>query len=400
LSRRAISVAAWVVGGLAIVITVASIVVWAVTDAPIEVLSFPDPGLALSFPLVGALIASRRPENSVGWVMLAISVGTSLSVASGTYAYAAHVTWPALPGEEWAGWLQNWVWVIGFVLIANVLLVVFPDGEVPARRWRVVVAISLANLGLIAISSAMHPTIEFPFDSPPIPSPFPVTLPTAVSEDVQMAGFLFGLVLMLVCVVGLVRRFRRSSGVLRLQLSWFTYGYVVGLVVLFGTVVIGGSGSEARLGLTAFDAFAGALALGSIAVGVGIAVLRYRLYEIGRLVNRTIVYALLTTVLVALYAVLVVGIGTALGRTSSPLLIAGATLVVAGAAGPLRRRIQALIDRRFYRRRYDAERTLAAFGARLRDEVDLEELRALLQRAADETVQPATVAVWIRGGRS
>ena len=400
MSRRWVSVAAWVVGGLAIAITIGSIVVWAVTDAPLDSLSFPDPGLALAFPLVGALIASRRPENSVGWVMLTTGAGAALSVASGTYAYAAHVTWPGLPGEAWAGWLQNWAWSIPFVLIANVLLVVFPDGEVRERRWRVLVVISLANLGVILMGTALHPTVESGIGGTSVPTPFPLTLPLAVAEGLEMVGFLFGLVLMIVCVAGLVRRFRRSSGVLRLQLSWFTYGYVVAAVVVIGTVVVGGTGSEARLGLEFVDAILGALALASIAVGVGIAVLRYRLYDIGRLVNRTIVYALVTTVLVALYAVLVVGIGTALGRTSSPVLIAGATLVVAAAAGPLRRRIQALIDRRFYRRRYDAERTLAEFGARLRDQVDPEELRALLRRAADETVQPASVAVWIRGANS
>jgi len=163
---------------------------------------------------------------------------------------------------------------------------------------------------------------------------------------------------------------------------------------VIGTIAASQSTLEAA---DAVASVATAVALGFIAVSVGIAVLRYRLYDVGRLVNRTIVYALLTAVLVALYAALVVGIGTALGRTSSPVLIAGATLVVAGAAGPLRRRIQSLIDRRFSRRRYDAGRTLAEFGVRLRDEVDVDELRRLLRQTADATVQPARVMVWIRG---
>jgi hypothetical protein len=397
-SRRATSVAAWSVGGLSIAITVGAILLWAVAGAPLDALSFPDPGIALAFPLVGALIASRRPGNSVGWVMLAIGAGAAVTVASGVYAYAAQISYPGLPGEAWAGWLQDWVWAIGFVLIANVLLVVFPDGEVPSRRWRAVVAVSLANMALIAVSSALAPTVLSAIGGRPIPSPFPFTVSESVSNAVQGVAFVAGLVLMVVCVVGLIRRFRRSSGALRLQLSWFTYAYAVAVVALVGTVVIGGTGSSVgRPGVEVVDSLVGAVALGFVGVAVGVAVLRYRLYDLGRLVNRTIVYALLTAVLVVLYAVLVVGIGTAIGGTSSPVLIAGVTLAIAGAAGPLRRRIQTLIDRRFYRRRYDAERTLAEFGARLRDEVDVDELRGLLRHAAEQTVQPAGVAVWIRG---
>jgi len=396
-SRRATSVAAWTVGGLSLAITIGAFVLWAVTGAPLDAMSFPDPGVALAFAPVGALIASRRPENSVGWVMLAIGAGAAIEVGSGAYAYAAQITYPGLPGEAWAGWLQNWVWAVDFVLLANVLLVVFPNGEVPSRTWRGVVVVSLANMALIAVISALAPTVLAELGGQPIPSPFPFTVPESIANAVQGVAFVVGLVLMVVCVAGLIRRFRRSSGVLRLQLSWFTYTYAFAAVVLVATVVIGGTGGSSRPGVEVLDSIVGALALGSIGVGVGVAVLRYRLYDLGRLVNRTIVYALLTAVLVVLYALLVVGIGAAIGGTSSPVLIAGVTLTVAAAAGPLRRRIQTLIDRRFYRRRYDAERTLAEFGARLRDEVDVDELRGLLRHAAEQTVQPARVAVWIRG---
>jgi hypothetical protein len=399
MSGRTTSVVAWIVGGLAIAITLTSIVVVLATGAPASALSFPDPGIALAFPLVGALIASRRPGNSVGWVMLAIGAGGALEVASGAYAYTAQITYPGLPGEDWAAWLQAWVWAIGFALVANVLLVMFPDGEVPSRRWRAVVAVSLGNLALMAVSAALVPTAQLGASSRPIPSPFPVTLPAGVGEAISGVGFVIGLVLMVVCVVALVGRFRQSSGVLRLQLTWFTYGYLVGVLALVASVVVGlpWSGGASSPVLDAVSSIVPAVALGSIAVGVGVAVFRYRLYDIGRLVNRTIVYALLTAVLVGLYAALVVGIGTAIGRTSSPVLIAGATLVVAAAAGPLRRRIQEVIDRRFYRARYDSERTLAEFGARIRDEGDVDELRVLLQRAAGQTVQPSRVVVWIRG---
>jgi hypothetical protein len=398
-SRRAGSVAAWTVGGLAIAATIAGIVLNAATNAPLDAYSFPDPGIALAFPLVGALIASRRPENSVGWVMLAAGAGSALTVASGAYAYAAQITFPGLPGEAWAGWLQNWVWSIPFVLIASVLLVVFPDGRVPSRWWRGVVVVAVAFMGLIALTSALIPTVESGIGGNPIPSPFPVTLPKGVGEGLQGFGFVVGLALMIVCVVGLVRRFRRSSGVLRAQLSWFTYGYVVGVVALVASVVIGTpwSGEVSAPVLVVLNSILPALAIGSIAVGVGIAVFRYRLFDIDRIISRTLLYSLLTALLVGVYAVIVIGIGTATGRSDNPVLIAGATLVVAALFGPARSRLQSVIDRRLYRRRYDAERVLTEFGSRLRDEVDVDELRRLLGATAERTVQPERVRVWIRG---
>jgi hypothetical protein len=184
--------------------------------------------------------------------------------------------------------------------------------------------------------------------------------------------------------------------VLRLQLSWFTWAFAVAVFFLIVNFMAAGPNGED----TTVAAIAGVLmsaGFAFVAVGVGIAVLRYRLYDIGRIINRTIVYALLTAVLVGLYAAIVVGIGSLLGGRSSPVLIAAATLVVAALAGPARRRIQTLIDRRFYRRRYDAERVLAEFGSRLRDEVDVDELRRLLGTTAERTVQPERVGVWIRG---
>jgi hypothetical protein len=314
------------------------------------------------------------------------------------YAHAAQITYPGLPGEEWAGWLQNWVWAIGFVLLANVLLVVFPDGKVPSRWWRAVVAVSLANMVFIAVTAALAPTVASGVGGKPVPSPFPLTLPKATAELLQGMGFVLGLVLMVVCVIGLVRRFRRSTGVLRLQLSWFTYCYAVAVFALVASVVIGGSESNTFSAQNVVSELIVATAVGSIAVGVGVAVFRYRLYDIGRVINRTIVYTLLTAVLVGVYALIVIGIGTLTGGSNNPVVIAGATLFVAALFGPLRRRLQGAIDRRMYRRRYDAERVIGTFAVLLRDEIDLGRLSTELRSTVAQAVQPSRVSVWIREG--
>jgi hypothetical protein len=385
---------AWVVAAFSVAMALGALVLWVVAREPLVALSFPDPGIGLAFPLVGALIATRRPRNPVGWVMLLVGAFGALTLAGGVYGYAALVSRPSLPGEDWGNWVANWAWAPTFLLLVTVLIPIFPQGHVASRWWRPVVGASGVVVAMSCLSGALVPSIQTGVPGRTVPNPLPIS--AAAAEPIQVLSVFVGLGLMVVCVVGLVRRFRASTGVLRLQLSWFTYGFAIGLVFMVLNVL--GSGSDRHepplaiaFGLIASAGFAFA------AVGVGVAVFRYRLYDIDRVINRTIVYSLLTTVLVGLYAAIVVGIGTAIGRRTSPVLIAAATLIVAAAAGPARRRIQELIDRRFYRRRYDAEQTLAEFGARLRDEVDVDELRRLLRRTADQTVQPERVAIWIRG---
>jgi hypothetical protein len=250
----------------------------------------------------------------------------------------------------------------------------------------------------IAVTAALAPTVASGVGGKPVPSPFPLTLPKATAELLQGMGFVLGLVLMVVCVIGLVRRFRRSTGVLRLQLSWFTYCYAVAVFALVASVVIGGSESNTFSAQNVVSELIVATAVGSIAVGVGVAVFRYRLYDIGRVINRTIVYTLLTAVLVGVYALIVIGIGTLTGGSNNPVVIAGATLFVAALFGPLRRRLQGAIDRRMYRRRYDAERVIGTFAVLLRDEIDLGRLSTELRSTVAQAVQPSRVSVWIREG--
>jgi hypothetical protein len=394
MSRRATSALAWSIGFASLALALASLVLWVVTGGTQGSLSIPAPGIAIAFPLVGALIAARRPENPVGWVMLMVGVGGALTLASGVYGYAALISRPSLPGEDWAYWVSSWVWTVAFFPLVTILVPIFPTGRLPSRRWRPVLVAAVVVLATVVVCGAFVDPIRTPSLTQTIPNPIGVGGPALAT--IESIAYVTGLVLMVLCVVGLVLRYRRSTGVLRLQLSWFTWAFAVAVFFLIVNFMAAGPNGED----TTVAAIAGVLmsaGFAFVAVGVGIAVLRYRLYDIGRIINRTIVYALLTAVLVGLYAAIVVGIGSLLGGRSSPVLIAAATLVVAALAGPARRRIQTLIDRRFYRRRYDAERVLAEFGSRLRDEVDVDELRRLLGTTAERTVQPERVGVWIRG---
>jgi hypothetical protein len=394
MSRRATSALAWSIGFASLALALASLVLWVVTGGTQGSLSIPAPGIAIAFPLVGALIAARRPENPVGWVMLMVGVGGALTLASGVYGYAALISRPSLPGEDWAYWVSSWVWTVAFFPLVTILVPIFPTGRLPSRRWRPVLVAAVVVLATVVVCGAFVDPIRTPSLTQTIPNPIGVGGPALAT--IESIAYVTGLVLMVLCVVGLVLRYRRSTGVLRLQLSWFTWAFAVAVFFLIVNFMAAGPNGED----TTVAAIAGVLmsaGFAFVAVGVGIAVLRYRLYDIGRIINRTIVYALLTAVLVGLYAAIVVGIGSLLDGRSSPVLIAAATLVVAALAGPARRRIQTLIDRRFYRRRYDAERVLAEFGSRLRDEVDVDELRRLLGTTAERTVQPERVGVWIRG---
>jgi hypothetical protein len=204
---------------------------------------------------------------------------------------------------------------------------------------------------------------------------------------------------MIASAVALGVRFRRSRGVERLQLKWLATAAAVVAAVYALALVVSLDQSWGKADTPTWVAVIQNVALASFAlipIAIGIGILRYRLYDIDRLISRTIAYSLLTAVLVGVYAAIVVGIGAATGRSDNPVIIAGATLLVAALFGPVRRRIQGLIDRRLYRRRYDAELVLASFAARMRDELDLEALARELRSATTHAVQPESVGLWIR----
>jgi hypothetical protein len=339
--------------------------------------------LSLVFLTVGAFLAGRRPANPVGWLLLGWGMVMAFGSFTGAYVDRGLVRDPgSVPGPEWAAWAEAVVWHPAFGLLAFLLLL-FPHGRLPSRRWRPFAWFTVAVYLALALSAAFSPgaiELYYPEATPP------VRLPVAGLADTAFDWLLGGqLVLLGVCVLSLVLRLRRAPGDERQQVKWFVYTVVtVILVFVVSTLMIG-------FGVL-FPLF------GLIPVSVAIAVFKYRLYEIDRLINRTLVYGLLTALLVGVYAALVFLLGRLLDPATgdSALAVAASTLAVAALFQPARRRLQGLVDRRFNRARYDAARTVERFSGRLRDQVDLDTLSAELLEVVDHTVQPASASLWLR----
>jgi hypothetical protein len=353
--------------------------------------------LFVSFATVGALLASRWPKNAIGWIFCWLGLSFSLGSASEEYALYALVTEAgSLPGAEGMLWLTAWFGgPIVFALFSLVFLL-FPDGRLPSRRWRPVVWLELVavvclfawafepgplgNLGLVRVSN-----------------PFGIQGAAALLGTLGLVGFFMTLAVAVAGGISLVLRFRRARGVERQQIKWFALsGVVFCAVFAAGPFLWALPQSPATAWIWPVLFLAGA---STVPVAVGIAILRYRLYDIDLIINRTLVYGSMTATLALVYVGSVVGLQAALrGLTGqeSTLAVVASTLVIAALFTPLRRRVQAFVDRRFYRRKYDAAKTLAAFNARLRDETDLDALSDDLAGVARSTVQPAHVSLWLR----
>jgi hypothetical protein len=347
----------------------------------------------LAFTTAGALVASRRPGNPIGWLLLAEGLVWEVVASLDAYVRDVPASRPAgLPGAALAAWVLNWVWIPAFGIVA-LLFLLFPDGRLPGRRWRVV--LWLAALGSV-LNVAARVFMPGPLaEAPAIDNPFGVRGSGGLWRVVEGVGNpLLGLML-IAAIVSLVVRFRRAGGVARQQLKWLALAGVVAVVVglLVDVVELTGLVGHADTGNLLLASFVG------IPIGAAIAVLRYRLYDIDRLLNRTLVYATLTALLGIVYAGAVLGLGQVfggLGAEPPSWAVAGATLAVVALFQPARRRIQAVVDRRFNRRRYDAARTVTAFSARLRDQIDLDTLSAELLAVVDQTMEPMTVSLWLR----
>ncbi len=345
-------------------------------------------GLLLAFAAfmgVGALIVANRPGNAIGWVFSAIALLAVTGALAEEYAgYAVRTRPGLLPGGVLAGWYAGWAWYPTVTLALVFTPLLFPDGRPPSPRWRLVAWLAGAGTALFVALAAVQPTIELD-DGHVVDNPIGVA---AVGDP--ETGFLnitLGL-LVVAAVVSLVVRFRRSRGEERLQLKWFTYAAAVLPVILLGDYLP-----------DAVSNLLFAVGISLLPVAAGLAVLRYRLYEIDRLINRTLVYGLVTVLLAGVYAGLVLVLGQLSGGVASDppsWVVAGATLAVAALFQPARQRVQRLVDRHFNRARYDAARTVEGFSARLRDQVDLDTLAAELLAVVDQTVQPTRASLWLR----
>ena len=347
--------------------------------------------LMIALAVCGLLVASRRPGNPIGWLLLAGGGSVALWGVAYEYAIRSVVVAPgSLPGGEFAAWLQAWVYAPLLLMIAPGLAL-FPDGRLPSPRWRPILWLSGFAFVLTVAGSATTagPLLDGRY----------VENPTGVdfADDVgELMWLLVNSVAFAGSALAPIARFRRAGSVERQQLKWLALAGIV-FAVSFPAVVVLDSTEGAARGLS--DAVY-LLALLGFPVAITLAILRHGLYDVDLILNRTLVYGALTASTVASYLILVVGLGwlvrlvTAQG--SSELAVAGTTLVVAGLFQPARRRIQSLVDRRFNRSRYDAALTLEALQSRLRDQTDLESLRRELTAVVGATVQPAHVSVWLK----
>ena len=346
----------------------------------------------LGFGLVGAVILSQRPGNRIGWVLCGITFLVSLAVFAPSYARAAYVTGgKSFPLAGFAAWIGTWVFTATLGLVVSLLLL-FPTGTVASRRARI---LARALAVVVIVDTVVYAFMPGPIEGD-VPPVNPLGIESLEATIATITGHL-GTVLAIITlgVVGdAVARYRRSSGVERQQFRWFTFAAAAFPLLFALTIVLDElrpSGSFDPVVLVVF------LGANGLAAAIGIAVTRHGLYEIGRVVSRSVSYLLLTALLVTVYlvAVTVMTAATAPVTRESPVAVAAATLVAAALFGPARRRIQAIVDRRFNRAGYDAARTVDAYRLRLRDQVDVGALADDLMRTISLSVQPAGALLWL-----
>jgi hypothetical protein len=343
--------------------------------------------MIVTFGALGALLASRRPRNGVGWLLCLASLALGVNgIARGWYIHTYYGAPGSRPVPEELLWVGNWVWALGFNPLITALLLLFPDGRLPSRRWWPAAALVGAALTALVVGYAFEPgrMDDYPRVRNPLAAP---GVAGEAAAFLQVFGYPLFAAAALASAAALISRFRRSRGDERQQLKWIAAAAALAVTAYFVNVAL-----DQALGVN--SAFFLPIVLLAIPAAATVAILRYRLYDLGRIVNRTLVYVALTITLGGCYLGLVLLVGLAAGE--SDVAIAASTLAVAALFRPARGRIQAIVDRRFYRRRYDAARTLETFGVRLREELDLEALGEHLRDAVDESVQPAHVSLWLR----
>jgi hypothetical protein len=345
----------------------------------------------VAFVPMGAVIASRRPESPIGWIACCVGLFELVSGTSHEYAARALLVDPgSLPGGALASWLSVWTWAPGLALIAFLMLL-FPTGRPPTRRWRWVGWASAATILLLTGGAmSLWPERGEALLRDSLPG-------NPVIRAVVEIAWTVMVVLVLVSLASLIVRFRRSRGEERQQLRWIAYVAGVVSALLFNELFLIewlGAG-ESTLGIVGEHLVN--LSAAAFPIATAVAILRYRLYDLDLVINRTLVYGSLTAILAAAYFGVVVVLQNAIpGADDSDLTIAGSTLAVAALFRPLRARVQSFIDRRFYRRKFDAQRTLESFSSRLREDVDLDHLSADLLGVVRDTMQPAHASLWLR----
>jgi hypothetical protein len=397
---RAAAWLAWGAAALTVVFTGLHLLLWTLAESiPGAVDTRGEATTSIPFAVMGALIVVRRPGNRIGWLFVAIGILGALHGALDAYAL---YTLAAQPGTDLPGAVAaaQGSLSIGSIPLALVLLFVpllYPTGRLPSPRWRPVAWLGGLVLLLSPIVDALLPGQVEASEVPVGQNPLGIPTAEDVLTVLGLAMFLLFIPLALAAQASLVVRFRRARGDERQQLKWLAYAIVSFAAYL---LLLPLSLLVLREGPSEFVAdLLGTVPLLAVPVALGVAVLRYRLYDIDRVINRTLVYGLLTAVLAAVYAGIVLILGQlfgGIGAKPPTWAVAGATLAAAALFGPARRRIQQAVDRRFNRRKYNAAKTIEAFSTRLRDQIDLDTLSAELQAVVDQTMEPTRVSLWLR----
>jgi hypothetical protein len=358
--------------------------------------------LILAYGTVGVLIATRRPENKIGWIFCAVGFALAVaSTASGYADYGLYGKGGALPAPELAAWMSVWLYISLLFVAPCLLFLLFPDGRPPSRRWRPVGWLVAAIGGGIFLTLAFSPGELDEYTYPGLANPLGLGGGVgAFLTAIENAGYGYGIlpIAVLASIASMIIRFYGASGRERLQLKWVVYTAVLTAASFLVSFMLP---DPVPQGIRDAVFLFGVATFAAIPIAAGIAIMRYRLYEIDLLINRTLVYGALTALLVAVYFGGVTATQAMFrvltGQEQQPqLAVVVSTLAIAALFSPLRRRIQAFIDRRFYRRKYDARKTLEAFSSQLRNESDLDALSNDLVEVVRETMQPAHVSLWLR----
>jgi len=351
----------------------------------------------LAFPSMAAVIGLRQPKHAVGWLMRVIGLLMPAEIVALAYAYQALTGAPgSLPRPELVTWLAQWAWVPGLLFGGTFLLLLFPNGRLPSPRWRPIFWAIALVMGLLILTGMFKPVLDSGTSTTKLMNP--IGAPGVLGEILTSAYRVLdplALASFFPCAVSLIVRFRGSAGIERQQLKWLAF---VAGVMAAGTAV---AVSARAVGLSPVSTVAGGivwLGVSLLPLAVGLAILRYRLFDIDLVINRTLVYATTTIALALVYwgSVLVFQLLLRPFTPQSELAIVASTLSVAALFQPLRRRVQNAVDRRFYRRRYDMQRTLDAFSAHLREDVELHRLSNELVSVVQRTMQPSDVSLWLK----
>jgi hypothetical protein len=348
----------------------------------------------LSFGGVGAVLASRVPRNPVGWVLCWMGFASAVQFLGRSYENYGVLAHPgSVPGAVYGAWVDSWIWLPGIIGMLPLLLLFFPDGRLQSRRWRTLVWVVAITLPLATVSAAFAPGA---LENAALANPVGLRgAAGGVAKALNIAIFMLQLSI-LPAVVAFVLRFRATRGVQREQMKWLAAAAVFCASTF---VAFFASQKTPDVSFVKLMEDLTVIAIATVPVAVGVAVLRYRLYDIDRIISRTVSYAVLTGVLIGAYVGLVISFDQVTrpiaGR--SDLAVAASTLIVAALFVPLRRRVQQTVDRRFNRQRYDAAELIDSFSARLRDEVDIDTLTIELKAIIARTMQPELLSVWLRG---